>query len=603
MICKKCGYVWQTYGEHLTCPSCGSEVSVTVGAQQALWNNARKAKEAKDFPMYVSYLYQLAEQGNPQALYEYAEALRTGAGVTPDTDEAVIWYKSAARRLIPAAAYQLSRCLTDPRYGNSATQVYFWLRVSAEFGDSDAMYELSRCYEDGKGIAASHRHALFWLVRAGKHGQQDACLLLTRMYMSGDGVQRDFCRARFFADKVKDNSLKFRLSIMKISKAEALEPEDFTPTDAEAERLAFGERARAEHEYVIAANIFLLCAKKGNARANYLLGLCFEKGEGVPADPEEAKRRLRLSSDASNIEATVRLGDYACEGIGGLPNPDEALRCYKKAMNAGNAEAAFKLGYGYETASFVEEDRALALECYDKAASLGNEEAKERATALRQRGAEEYARGMNAYENRARDQAIALFRSAAAVGHPGAAAFLGELTEVGFLGTPDMRAAAKYYRDAARAGNLNAVYHLGICYLRGTGVPCDYHIARNLLEIAARKNYRDAEKYLKEIRVHRGKRIGKKLYSRSCISYRRGDMTEALRLRNIAASLGYARAMFVLGCHYEFGDGVKIDRDTAAVWYNRAAAAGFVSEGKDRKGAFLKERKNKNTMPKIEKQY
>ena len=73
--------------------------------------------------------------------------------------------------------------------------------------------------------------------------------------------------------------------------------------------------------------------------------------------------------------------------------------------------------------------------------------------------------------------------------------------------------------------------------------------------------------------------------------YRKGDVAEAVKFRNFAAKLGSARAMYVLGCHFEFGEGLPADRLKAGAWYTRAATAGFDASRGDLKGGFLRERK------------
>jgi len=42
-----------------------------------------------------------------------------------------------------------------------------------------------------------------------------------------------------------------------------------------------------------------------------------------------------------------------------------------------------------------------------------------------------------------------------------------------------------------------------------------------------------------------------------------------------ASELGYAKATYTLGCFYEFGIGVKMDRDLAYETYRVAASQGY----------------------------
>ena len=47
MNCKKCGHEWQSYGEALRCPACGSAVTMTQTEKQTLWEEAYEAEKAQ----------------------------------------------------------------------------------------------------------------------------------------------------------------------------------------------------------------------------------------------------------------------------------------------------------------------------------------------------------------------------------------------------------------------------------------------------------------------------------------------------------------------------------------------------------------------------
>ena len=116
--------------------------------------------------------------------------------------------------------------------------------------------------------------------------------------------------------------------------------------------------------------------------------------------------------------------------------------------------------------------------------------------------------------------------------------------------------------------------------------------ANSLLSIAAKRKYEGAEAELSALKARKYKRAARRFYSISSVLYRKGEVSEAIRFRSVAAKLGNPRAMYALGCHYEFGDGVPMDRDRAQGWYTYAGNAGFkVSARSDYKGGFLRERK------------
>ena len=73
--------------------------------------------------------------------------------------------------------------------------------------------------------------------------------------------------------------------------------------------------------------------------------------------------------------------------------------------------------------------------------------------------------------------------------------------------------------------------------------------------------------------------------------YHRGDVEGAITLRLASAKGGCARAAYMIGCHFEFGDGVPQDRDRATRWYESAANAGFLGSHSRLKSGYLREKR------------
>lgn len=592
MNCKKCGYEWQAYGDHLTCPSCGTAAVLTASEQQSLWQEAQTAEKIKDYALRANCFLRLAEQGDKKAAFMYAESLSEGWGVEKDKEEALLWYKSAAAKMHPTAAYRLAESLKDKRFGNNASQVFFWMSVAAEFGDADAMFALHAMYEEGFGTNPSHRHALYYLTKSAKAGCAEAMLTLAKMYITADGVGQDLGAARYLLESLGHLSFSQKRLLHKVSRATSRVPDDIELPSAAEDRFALGKRAAAAAEHAIAANIYFIAAREGDPEAAYELALCFEKGLGVPKSQSEAYRRFELAAEGGYAKAYLRLAEYQKDGILGDKNGLKALEYYKKAADGGNAEGAFAVGEAYRYGTLADTDLALALHFYTRAASFGHEKAKERENEIRDAISVMYEQGRAAVREGNYAEGARRFKLSADMGHAAAACFFGALCAEGVGVAKDTRLAVHYYRKAAELGNLDAIYRLGIAYAEGTGVNRDFKAAESFLDIAAKQNFKDAAAFVEKIKRARHKKAGEKAYSISSVLYRRGEVAEAIRFRTIAAKLGVARAMYVLGCHFEFGDGVPMDRDKAAAWYQHAASAGYhIPAGSDLKGGFLRERK------------
>lgn len=592
MKCKKCGFEWQSYGEALACPSCGGQTVLTQSEKQTLWEEAHEAEMIKDYDLLAKCYYELAEQGDERAAYSYAECLYNGVGVKANAEESVFWYRASARRMYPAAAYRLSVLLgDDARFGDSKKQSFFWLRVAAELGDSDAAVRLAQVYEKGDGVDASHRHALFWLMKAAKAGHGGACLSLSKSYFDGNGVEKDLAAARYYARQASDAGLRGKLASLLFSFGDSREPAEITLPTREEDRVSLGKEAEAAGEYAIAASLYFYAARGGNADATYRLGTFYEEGRGVPKSLPEARRRYGIAARADHPEATLRIARFLENGTGGDKDLSLARQCYEKLEEMNVAEGAYLLGEVYRQGKDVPVDFPHALRHYRKAAALGFKKAETALEELKVTADGIYERAVSLEERGEMKAAVKEYRTAAEMGHAASAYTIGFMIEKEAKGIEERREAVSFYRVSAEGGHIGGIYRLGLCYSRGYGVARNYANANSLLNIAAKKNYEGAAEELAVLKARKYRRTARRFYSISSVLYRKGKVAEAIKFRNIAAKLGSARAMFMLGCHLEFGDGVAPDRAKASAWYTRSIELGFDPARSDLKGGFLRARK------------
>ena len=77
-----------------------------------------------------------AKLGNPQAQVNLANLYDAGEGVNQDRKYAAYWYKRAANKEIPEAAYNLA--ISYEQQGKTKW-AQFWFKRASEMGDEDAM--------------------------------------------------------------------------------------------------------------------------------------------------------------------------------------------------------------------------------------------------------------------------------------------------------------------------------------------------------------------------------------------------------------------------------------------------------------------------------
>ena len=102
-------------------------------------------------------------------------------------------------------------------------------------------------------------------------------------------------------------------------------------------------------------------AEQGDAEAQFILGVMYSQGRGVPENDAEAVRWFRLSADQSYAAAQYNLGLLYDNGRGVPENDAEAVRWYRLAAAQGLADAQSNLGFMYDNGRGVPENDAEAV--------------------------------------------------------------------------------------------------------------------------------------------------------------------------------------------------------------------------------------------------
>ena len=592
MKCSNCGSEWHCAGNITACPFCGCDCMQPKSEIEAIYAAAAALPDAQAEERTAGYRM-AAEYGHPEALYRYGVACESGTGEHKSRSRAMVYYRMAAVQGHAEAAYRLGACLRDRTRGTEAAdQAYFWIRVAAELGSRNACRLLGDCYENGEGIPANPLRAAYWYTVAAEAGDFRAAYRLSLLYRDGRGVRENAAYAKYYAEIAYNGGIRAAERLLARSGEHIFSevPARIEIRNRDEDRFELGYRAYTEGKYVLAVRLYELGAKDGYARAQNNLGVCYEKGQGVARDEATAAFWYGQAARSGYGMALLNLGDCYRAGRGVAVSPENAFSCYEAAAEDGFARAQYLLGNCYFTGDLTERNIPVALSWYEKAAVQGYGEAVERVSEIRADMTELYNRGVDAYEQGAYDTAVKFYRIAAEFGHRGAQCNLGYCYQNGQGCEKDMRLAVLYYRKAAEQESGVAEYNLAACYLRGEGgLRYDYSRAAELLERAVRHGAAEAAPLLEEIRNRRKKKIAQHIYAVSTVMLHRDarQVAEALKLRLIAAEMGNARAMYAMGCHYEFGFGVDMDEKKADAWYRRAYAAGYRS-GSRMKSAMLR---------------
>lgn len=101
-------------------------------------------------------------------------------------------------------------------------------------------------------------------------------------------------------------------------------------------------------------------AAKGEAGAQYTLGIMYLNGTDVAMSDTEATRWLALAARQNHTEAALKLALLYKNGREALQDYAQAAQWFRKAAQQGNAEAQYYLGMLYSIGQGLKQDRERA---------------------------------------------------------------------------------------------------------------------------------------------------------------------------------------------------------------------------------------------------
>ena len=317
-------------------------------------------------------------------------------------------------------------------------------------------------------------------------------------------------------------------------------------------------------------------APGGLRLAQFKLGVCYAKAQGVAQDLVKAARLYGLAADQGVAHAQRELGLCYATGRGVATNVVEAARLYGLAADQGDALAQRELGLCYATGRGVATNVGEAARLYELAADQGDARAQ---CEVGLRFAEKSAKWACGLVVRGGAQlmvkAAHMFILAAKQGEGMAQCELGRCYARGQGVDKSLGEAALWLGRAAAQGNARAQHELGLCYATGRGVATDGGEAARLYGLAADQGDARAQcelglfyakARLRRVTTPDGRVSEVAAEQRACC--------EEARLYGLAAAQGDARALYELSGCYANGHGVEKNVVEAARLAGLAAAQG-----------------------------
>lgn len=141
-----------------------------------------------------------------------------------------------------------------------------------------------------------------------------------------------------------------------------------------------GLKAYNKADYATALRIFRPLAERGQVLAEYVFGLMYANGQGVPQSFHQAMTWHRKAADQGEAKAQFSVGLMYFKGLGVPVNRAEAFKWYSRAAAQGDPAAQYNLGAMYARGEAVKRDPVQADTLYILAAT-----ARLRAAAAAQR--------------------------------------------------------------------------------------------------------------------------------------------------------------------------------------------------------------------------
>ena len=563
IYCKECGYEGIYTGP--VCSQCGARIRLDERELIDLKREIKAAKAAGEYETVVENFLILADMGDTDGEREYAKLLEKGSLVPRDIDLATDYFYRAAKKNDPTSAYRYSRLVS--RMNDAAGR--FWLAFSAVLGCPAAYLGTAEQYAElGKHDFANH---YYYLAASGD--DVDAIVKLASRYYSGEGIEQNESYAKWYMDKLTFPPLHaikmaYRLRSVKAAEAPAIVCKNYDGMIREL----IGE-AKKQQFPTAEAYLYGLLADRGDSDAMCELAehyLFDESGR----NPNEAIRVLTRAAASGSARAYTMLGLVYRSGAVVPQNIPLALDSFEHAGKLGNAEAYEYMGDIYHSKDYTGRDIAKAYELYELAASGGVASAGEKAAGIRA-SREGYYYHAPRDEDTDPERAFRGYAISAMMGCAPAMLKLAECYALGIGTEVDRSLAFDYYKKSVERGLEAAYFPLGICYSRGVGVAFNFDLAVKNLKRALNNGDERAKKELVRLYENKKRHLGDKIYSQAMRLIYQKKFSEAVRVLTVAIDFKHPKAIYTLGCLYEFGRGVECDKRYAYELYTAAEKLSF----------------------------
>ena len=567
--CKNCGS--ENTGYYVICEECATEFAPSDEEIRQLIHEAELARESSDFEGYVKIYKFLAELGVREGERELALMLENGKLLPRNTEMAMRYFYSAAKKGDEEAAYKYSR-LTPAVTSDSAD---FWLAYSAICGYHDAYADAAIMYSR----RGDEETAAYYIRLCAEAGEIDAIYEMARRHLYGIGVEQNEYIAKWYIDKIEKIPLFATKLYRRLRGVKGSTP----PASIAFERRGRILRsliAEAKKQGLRAILIKLagIYAETNTADSGVDIANLYIEGIEFPKDVKHGIALLEAAMNAGSAVGACYLGDLFAEGKHVERDTNRAVEYYKKAVELGGEGAYETLGDVFYDGRLTSPIPLLALQLYTDGMKEGSKSCEKKARQIQLEREQSYIEALR-IEKESPEDAFPLLLKSVTAGYNLAHAKIAYYYENGIGTKQNNKAAFKHYRIAYELGDVRATEGLGRCYSRGIGVAFDFKTAVKYLTEAKNSGSATADSELLRIYENKKRHMTRSLYSTAMRLFYNKKFELSLEMLGTCMSFAMPEAIYSIGCLYEFGIVLPPDRQKARIYYDKAAELGYSGKG------------------------
>lgn len=563
--CKNCGS--ENTGYYVICEECATEFAPSDDEVRQLISDAELARKNADLEKYVKIYKFLAELGIREGERELALMLESGKLLPRNAEMAMRYFYSAAKKGDEQAALKYSRL--TPAVTTEAAD--FWLAYSSICGYPDAYADAALMYSR----RADEETAAYYIRLCAESGEVDAIYEMARRHLYGIGVEQNESIAKWYIDKIEKiplfaTKLYRRLRGVKNS----------TPP----KKSVFTKRAKILRALIVEAKkqglraplikLAAIYAQTNTPDANVDIANLYIEGIEFPKDVERGIALLEEAMNAGSAIGASYLGDLFAEGKHVEPDSERAMKYYERAVELGGEGVYETLGDVYSSGKLTEPIPLLALQLYTEGMNDGSKSCEQKVRQIQNEREKNYIEALR-IEKESPEDAFPLLLNSMNAGFELAYAKIAYFYENGIGTKVNNKAAFKYYKMAYEIGDVRATEGLGRCYARGKGIAFDFKKAVKYLSEAKNAGSASADRELFRIYENKKRHMTRSLYSTAMQLFYNKKFELALDMFKTCMSFGLPEAIYSIGCLYEFGVALPHDRQKAKKYYDKAAELGY----------------------------